>query len=89
MRAQAGMVEQPPEIRSVRYLGLRVNYTTMVDMLPRQIEQILRSFPRVKSLKILVMPMNGQSYPINCCIILNLLLINCSALICLNSDFSC
>ncbi|BAT17908.1 Os12g0595200 [Oryza sativa Japonica Group] len=50
---KAGMVEQPPEIRSVRYLGLRVNYTTMVDMLPRQIEQILRSFPRVKSLKIL------------------------------------
>uniref|UniRef100_A0A0E0BUS2 F-box/LRR-repeat protein 15/At3g58940/PEG3-like LRR domain-containing protein n=1 Tax=Oryza glumipatula TaxID=40148 RepID=A0A0E0BUS2_9ORYZ len=50
---KAGMVEQPPEIRSVRYLGLRVNYTTMVDMLPRQIEQILRTFPRVKSLKIL------------------------------------
>uniref|UniRef100_I1R7L3 F-box/LRR-repeat protein 15/At3g58940/PEG3-like LRR domain-containing protein n=2 Tax=Oryza glaberrima TaxID=4538 RepID=I1R7L3_ORYGL len=49
---QAGMVEQPPEIRSVRHLGLRVNYTAMVDMLPRQIEQILRSFPRVKSLDI-------------------------------------
>jgi hypothetical protein len=90
MQAQAGMVEQPPQIRSVRHLGLRVNYTAMVHMLPRQIEQILKSFPRLKSLKILVIPMNSQSYPnpINCCIILNLLLINCFALICLNSDFS-
>uniref|UniRef100_A0A0E0NR36 Uncharacterized protein n=1 Tax=Oryza rufipogon TaxID=4529 RepID=A0A0E0NR36_ORYRU len=50
---QAGMVEQPPQIRSVRHLGLRVNYTAMVHMLPRQIEQILKSFPRLKSLKIL------------------------------------
>uniref|UniRef100_A0A0E0FDU8 F-box/LRR-repeat protein 15/At3g58940/PEG3-like LRR domain-containing protein n=1 Tax=Oryza meridionalis TaxID=40149 RepID=A0A0E0FDU8_9ORYZ len=63
---QAGMVEQPPQIRSVRHLGLQVNYTVMVGMLPRQIEQILRSFPRVKSLDIWVMPMNSQSYPINC-----------------------
>uniref|UniRef100_A0A0D9Z3I6 Uncharacterized protein n=1 Tax=Oryza glumipatula TaxID=40148 RepID=A0A0D9Z3I6_9ORYZ len=53
MQAQAGMVEQPPQIHSVRHLGLRVNYTAMVHMLPRQIEQILKSFPRVKSLKIL------------------------------------
>uniref|UniRef100_A0A0E0MP89 F-box/LRR-repeat protein 15/At3g58940/PEG3-like LRR domain-containing protein n=1 Tax=Oryza punctata TaxID=4537 RepID=A0A0E0MP89_ORYPU len=50
---QAGMVDQPPQIRSVRHLGLRVNYTTMVDMVPRGIEQILKSFPRVKSLNIL------------------------------------
>ncbi|BAT17905.1 Os12g0594700 [Oryza sativa Japonica Group] len=59
---QAGMVEQPPEIRSVRHLGLRVNYTAMVDMLPRQIEQILRSFPRVKSLDIWKGSSNGTMY---------------------------
>ncbi|BAT10976.1 Os10g0434300 [Oryza sativa Japonica Group] len=32
MQAQAGMVEQPPQIRSVRHLGLRVNYTAMASI---------------------------------------------------------
>uniref|UniRef100_A0A0E0FDU4 F-box/LRR-repeat protein 15/At3g58940/PEG3-like LRR domain-containing protein n=1 Tax=Oryza meridionalis TaxID=40149 RepID=A0A0E0FDU4_9ORYZ len=41
-----GMTEPPPQIRSVRHLGLRVNYTEMDIRLPRLMEQILKSFPR-------------------------------------------
>ncbi|KAF0890205.1 hypothetical protein E2562_039065 [Oryza meyeriana var. granulata] len=49
---QAGMVEQPPQMPSVRILNLRVNYTAMRDRVPREIEQILRSFPCVDTLEI-------------------------------------
>ncbi|EAZ21088.1 hypothetical protein OsJ_36730 [Oryza sativa Japonica Group] len=50
---QIGMMEPPPQIRSVRHLCLRVNYTEMDVRLPRLMEQILKSFPRVKSLDIM------------------------------------
>ncbi|KAF0906874.1 hypothetical protein E2562_013266 [Oryza meyeriana var. granulata] len=41
---QAGMVEQPPQMPSVRLLNLSVNYTEMRDRVPREIEQCFQFF---------------------------------------------
>ncbi|EEC75265.1 uncharacterized protein [Oryza sativa Japonica Group] len=50
---QAGMVLHPPKMRSVRILGLRVNYTEMGHRVPREIEQILKCFPCLEKLEIM------------------------------------
>uniref|UniRef100_A0A0E0FDU3 F-box/LRR-repeat protein 15/At3g58940/PEG3-like LRR domain-containing protein n=1 Tax=Oryza meridionalis TaxID=40149 RepID=A0A0E0FDU3_9ORYZ len=50
---QAGMVQRPPKMRSVRILGLRVNYTEMGHRVPREIEQILKCFPCLEKLEIM------------------------------------
>uniref|UniRef100_A0A0E0E3H0 F-box/LRR-repeat protein 15/At3g58940/PEG3-like LRR domain-containing protein n=1 Tax=Oryza meridionalis TaxID=40149 RepID=A0A0E0E3H0_9ORYZ len=50
---QAGMVQRPPKMRSVRILGLRVNYTEMGHRVPREIEQILKCFPCLGRLEII------------------------------------
>ncbi|EAY83743.1 hypothetical protein OsI_38960 [Oryza sativa Indica Group] len=50
---QAGMVQRPPKKRSVRILGLRVNYTEMGHRVPREIEQILKCFPLLEQLEIM------------------------------------
>uniref|UniRef100_A0A0E0MPB8 F-box/LRR-repeat protein 15/At3g58940/PEG3-like LRR domain-containing protein n=1 Tax=Oryza punctata TaxID=4537 RepID=A0A0E0MPB8_ORYPU len=50
---QAGMVQRAPKMRTVRILGLRVNYTEMGHRVPREVEQILKCFPCLEKLEIM------------------------------------
>ncbi len=57
------MVLHPPKMRSVRILGLRVNYTEMGHRVPREIEQILKCFPCLEKLEIMVINSRDEFGP--------------------------